>query len=429
MRAALRQAPKVILVGEMRDRETVEIGLSAAETGHLVLTTLHTVDAGQTINRILGMFSTEEENQIRIRLGDTVRWIICQRLLPKVGGGRVAAFEILATNLRVHDAVLHGESEGKTFYDIMQAGKAFGMTTFDDFIISLFERGLISEETALAYASRRGIVGRGVDSVKAARAKPPPTLKTLRWTPSTENHRHVDLTVLFRPAHPKKEPLRAMEITCEKCQAKFKIADEKIPAGRTVAIKCPKCREKIAIASPDPADEKSTVLSSVHGFEESGSEAYDAADRPFDFVEEEGKTALICETDPGINDKIMATLNFMDYRITEAESSRDALKKMRYHVYDMILINEEFDTRDADANGILIYLERLNINVRRNVFVVLLTKRFRTLDNMMAFIKSVNMILNISNIDDFDKILRRGIADNDYFYRTFREGLHKVGKI
>ncbi|MBW2093195.1 MAG: PilT/PilU family type 4a pilus ATPase, partial [Deltaproteobacteria bacterium] len=90
LRAALRQAPKVILVGEMRDRETVEIGLSAAETGHLVLSTLHTVDAGQTINRILGMFEQEEENQIRIRLADTMRWIVSQRLLPKEGGGRVA---------------------------------------------------------------------------------------------------------------------------------------------------------------------------------------------------------------------------------------------------------------------------------------------------------------------------------------------------
>ncbi|MBU3980082.1 MAG: PilT/PilU family type 4a pilus ATPase, partial [Proteobacteria bacterium] len=144
LRAALRQAPKVILVGEMRDRETVEIGLSAAETGHLVLSTLHTVDSGQTINRILGMFNTEEENQIRIRLADTARWIVCQRLLPKVGGGRVAAFEIMGTNLRVKETILHGESEDKTFYEIISAGKAFGMSTFDDYIIGLFEQGLIT---------------------------------------------------------------------------------------------------------------------------------------------------------------------------------------------------------------------------------------------------------------------------------------------
>src|SRR5512139_2900103 len=171
LRAALRQAPKIILVGEMRDRETVEIGLSAAETGHLVLTTLHTTDAGSTINRILGMFPNEDEQQIRIRLSDALRWIVCQRLLPKVGGGRVAAFEILSTNLRVKDAILNGESEGKTFYDIMDAGNAFGMVTFDQHLVSLFEQGLITQETAMGYASHRGAVGRGVDMIKSARGE------------------------------------------------------------------------------------------------------------------------------------------------------------------------------------------------------------------------------------------------------------------
>jgi len=171
LRAALRQAPKVILVGEMRDRETVEIALSAAETGHLVLSTLHTVDAGQTVNRILGMFSTEEETQIRIRLADTIRWIVCQRLLPKEGGGRVAAFEVMGANLRVKDTILHGESEGKTFYEIIEAGKAFGMITFDDYITDLYRQGLISEETAKGYASNRGVVGRGIDSIKSSMGK------------------------------------------------------------------------------------------------------------------------------------------------------------------------------------------------------------------------------------------------------------------
>jgi twitching motility protein PilT len=171
LRAALRQAPKVILVGEMRDRETVEIGLSAAETGHLVVSTLHTVDAGQTINRVVGMFSSEEETQIRIRLADTVRWIVCQRLLPKEGGGRVAAFEVMGSNLRVKDTILHGESDGKSYYEIIQAGKAFGMITFDDYIVDLFSNGLVSEETAKAYASNKGIVGRGIDSVKSGRGQ------------------------------------------------------------------------------------------------------------------------------------------------------------------------------------------------------------------------------------------------------------------
>jgi twitching motility protein PilT len=189
LRAALRQAPKVILVGEMRDRETVEIGLSAAETGHLVLTTLHTVDAGQTINRILGMFNIEEENQIRIRLADTVRWIVSQRLVPKVGGGRVAAFEVLGSNLRVKDAILQGESEGKTFYEIMQAGKPFGMTTFDDFLVSLYEQGLITQENALAYSSRRGVTGRGIDTVKAARGETTTDIDSLQMDREYEKNR------------------------------------------------------------------------------------------------------------------------------------------------------------------------------------------------------------------------------------------------
>jgi len=171
LRAALRQAPKVILVGEMRDRETVEIGMSAAETGHLVMSTLHTVDAGQTINRIVGMFSKEEERQIRIRLADTVRWIICQRLVPKVGGGRVAILEILSTSLRVKDTIINGESEGRTYYEILSNGQAYGMWTFDQHILQLYKEGLVTEETAMAYASRRTAVARGIDTMKASKGE------------------------------------------------------------------------------------------------------------------------------------------------------------------------------------------------------------------------------------------------------------------
>ena len=169
LRAALRQAPKVILVGEMRDRETVEIALSAAETGHLVLSTLHTIDAGQTITRILGMFDKDEEKLVRIRLANTLRWIVSQRLLPKVDGGRVAALEIMGTNLRVKDSVLNGESEGKTFYEIIEAAEPFGMQTFDQSILKLFQDGVIDEDMALAYASRKSVVRRGIDEAKKER--------------------------------------------------------------------------------------------------------------------------------------------------------------------------------------------------------------------------------------------------------------------
>ncbi|MBW2610040.1 MAG: PilT/PilU family type 4a pilus ATPase [Deltaproteobacteria bacterium] len=179
LRAALRQAPKVILVGEMRDRETVEIGLSAAETGHLVVSTLHTVDAGQTISRIIGMFEKEEEKQIRIRLADTVRWIACQRLLPKESGGRIAAFEIMGSNLRVKDTILNGESEGKTFYEIIEQSRPFGMMTFDQCISDHFKNGLISEDTAMSYASRKAIVGRALDTIKSERGEKTTSIEDL----------------------------------------------------------------------------------------------------------------------------------------------------------------------------------------------------------------------------------------------------------
>lgn len=171
LRAALRQAPKVILVGEMRDRETMEIGLTAAETGHLVLSTLHTIDAGSTINRCLGMFEHDEQPQIRNRLVDTIRWIVCQRLLPKVAGGRVAAFEVMGMNLRIREVILNGESEGKTYYEIISDGTAMGMTTFDQYILQLYEKGLVTEETAIGYCSRRSAMGRGLDQIKSAKGE------------------------------------------------------------------------------------------------------------------------------------------------------------------------------------------------------------------------------------------------------------------
>ena len=164
----------------MRDRETVEIGLSAAETGHLVVSTLHTIDAGQTINRILGMFETEEQEQIRLRLADTLRWVVSQRLAPKIGGGRVALLEIMGGNMRVRDAIVQGEGEGRSFYEIIEASYTFGWRSFDQAVLEAFEQGLITEETALLYCSKKGPVTRGVDNIKKARGESTTDITTLR---------------------------------------------------------------------------------------------------------------------------------------------------------------------------------------------------------------------------------------------------------
>ena len=171
LRAALRQAPKVILVGEIRDRETLEIALTAAETGHLVFSTLHTVDAAQTLNRVMGMFPLEEERQVRTRLAGALRWVVCQRLLPKTGGGRLAVFEIMGTSLRIQELILTGESEGKTFYDIIETSKPFGSQTFDQDILEAYEQGTITEETAQLYASKRSVIHLGIDQIKSRRGE------------------------------------------------------------------------------------------------------------------------------------------------------------------------------------------------------------------------------------------------------------------
>lgn len=157
LRAALRQAPKVILVGEMRDRETMEVALEAAETGHLVLSTLHTIDAAKSVERIIGVFPKNEEHSIRTRLAQSFRFIVSQRLLPRANGlGRVAVIEILKATSRTKEYIERGESEGKSLMDAMEQGETEGMQTFDGQIEKLVRSGVVSKEDGLAYASNSG---------------------------------------------------------------------------------------------------------------------------------------------------------------------------------------------------------------------------------------------------------------------------------
>lgn len=217
-----------------------------------------------------------------------------------------------------------------------------------------------------------------------------------------------------------------MEIICQNCSGKLKVADEKLPEGKTASLKCPRCQAKVSVTRPAKKEEDGdAAFDDLFDFAEDDGDGYDATEKPFDFIEEEGKTALICDSDALIREKVRPTLDLLEYHVTEAPNSREALKKMRYHTYDLVLLNEYFDTRDPDANPVLIYLERLGMEIRRNMFVVLLTTRFRTMDHMSAFQKSVNMILNLRNIDDIDKILQRGMADYGLFYKVFKESMNQ----
>ena len=169
LRAALRQAPKVILVGEVRDRETMEIAMTASETGHIVYATLHTVNAGQTIQRILGMFGKDEEQLLRQRLAETVRYIVSQRLIAKVGGGRHLITEIMGSNLSTREAIMYGEKEDRTFQDIIEASKAFGWHSFDQDMLDAYEQGLVTEETALLYCNLKNKMRRDLQTIQKRR--------------------------------------------------------------------------------------------------------------------------------------------------------------------------------------------------------------------------------------------------------------------
>lgn len=169
LRAALRQAPKVILVGEIRDRATMEIAMTASETGHIVFTTMHTINAGQTVNRIIGMFSKDEEQQLRQRLADTVRYVVSQRLVSKIAGGRLLVTEIMGSNLRTRETLLYGEGENRTFQEIIEAGSQLGWHTFDQSLLEAYKSDLITDETTLIFCSHKNKMRRDIDMVKKLR--------------------------------------------------------------------------------------------------------------------------------------------------------------------------------------------------------------------------------------------------------------------
>lgn len=206
-----------------------------------------------------------------------------------------------------------------------------------------------------------------------------------------------------------------MEVVCESCQARFNVPEDKIPAGKSIRAACPKCKNKITIAAKDTTPPPTATEDKVNA------EGYDASEKPFDFVEEDALTALICEPDPAIRDKVASVLELMEYHLTAVSSTREALKKMRYHNYNVVVVNESFDTSNPETNGVLLFLERLPMTTRRELFVCLISSRYRTMDHMFALNKSVNMIINIKNMGDFGKILSTAITENDIFYRAYKE--------
>ena len=232
-----------------------------------------------------------------------------------------------------------------------------------------------------------------------------------------------------------------MDIVCKQCKSKFKIPDEKVPKDQIFTLSCPKCKSKISIDTrpgvPPSSEEKpqpSTAAEPVTKktiIDEVDSDTYDASEKPFDFLEEGAETALLCEPNPAVRGKIRSALENMEYNVTEPESDRDALKQMRFHVFDLVVLSEVFSSENPDENNVMKYLERLSMAIRRKIFVVLVTSQSRTMDNMAAFNKSVNMVVNTKNIDEdeIEKIIKKGLSDNTAFYRVFKDSLVKTGRI
>ena len=225
-----------------------------------------------------------------------------------------------------------------------------------------------------------------------------------------------------------------MEVICDQCQGKFKIPDEKIPAEQVVFIPCPRCKKKLTLDTrtkrpPILSDPVKSVQSADKNLIETvSSGVYDASEKPFDFLAPGVKTSLICESDPGILSKLRSAVKQMGYHTVEPESATDALKKMRFHSFDLIVMNELFDCPSPDDNPILTSLNDLVMSVRRNMFVALITTRFRTMDNMAALNKSVNVVIHLRNLDEIAKILRRAIDEHQAFYSVFKEALIKTGR-
>lgn len=225
-----------------------------------------------------------------------------------------------------------------------------------------------------------------------------------------------------------------MNVTCPHCQHALNIPDEKVP-DKAFAVGCPKCKKKITVdpaatktpkpkpsEKPDPPPAPKPVESGQAGENDGDG----TPKNPFQYLEEGVQTAIICEPNPDIRAGLITVVDALKYQHIEPSNPRDALRQMRFHDFDLIVLNELFGTRDPEMNHVLKYLRQLNTVVRRNMFIVLLTERYETNDNMMAFNKSVNLILNTKDIDHFDKVLKRGITDNDAFYKIFKEAWIRI---
>ncbi len=213
-----------------------------------------------------------------------------------------------------------------------------------------------------------------------------------------------------------------MDVACIECKSRFKIPDEKVPEGTVASFTCPNCKSKVSI------DLRKKPLTEA-GNEDEYAVDYDASEKPFGFLETGSRTALICEADAGLKKIIIETIQSAEYQITDVPNAEAAIKKMWYHIYDLILLDENFDISKTGQNKVLNYLQGLNMTVRRQSSVVLITKSARTMDQMAAFKLSVNLLINIKDLKDLIRITDHSISTLETVYRVYRESLKKENTV
>lgn len=222
-----------------------------------------------------------------------------------------------------------------------------------------------------------------------------------------------------------------MEIICSNCQSKLRVPDVKLPPGKSFSLRCPKCETKIHING-----------SRLKGAEAAGDAVAQAPDEDLDMLATSAdlsresfelarlgnRTALVCEPYTATRKKLTATLKSLDFYVVAAEDTRDALKRMRYHRFDLLVVDESFDTSQPEENGVLIFVRNLEMAVRRHMFIVMLTNRFRSLNQLTALHRSVNLIINHEHLNRLEEILARSLEEEKRFYDTFNESLKSLGK-
>ena len=231
-----------------------------------------------------------------------------------------------------------------------------------------------------------------------------------------------------------------MEVTCEQCKSRFNISDDKIPKDRVLTLSCPKCKGKISLGvqapeQPAMADESGEFrMKSVDPTagrkapEESyGYEDY-AGDQALDFFEEGIKLALIMPNSSMNEDRVRAGIEIIGYKCIPTPNTRDAIGKLRFHHFDLIILGDGFDNQPLDHSVIVNYLNRLSMSVRRRIFLALISDNFKTMDNMMAFAMSANVVINSKDIEKMHLILKKAVSENERFYKIFLDTLVETGK-